>query len=102
MFGNTPNQTYYSGEEELITKLEYKVKYNKDIIIITIGKTTTDIIIKSLFYGIKLDMMNLYLFTKITFKSIDESFAFFENIFNQNKVQIKEIKPDILKINNAI
>jgi len=83
-------------EDELLEKKEYKIKYFSDYINILIGKTKNNIIIRNYYYEIKLDMNNLSILTKTIFKSIDESFEFFENIFNQNKVRIKN------KTNNYI
>ena len=83
-------------EDELLEKKEYKIKYFSDYINILIGKTKNNIIIRNYYYEIKLNMNNLSILTKTIFKSIDESFEFFENIFNQNKVRIKN------KTNNYI
>ena len=103
MFNSTPNQAYYQAyyyeeEEEILKKIGYKVKYNDDFIIITIGITKTNIIIRSSYYGLKLDLFNLNLLTKISFNSIDDYFSFLENIFNQKKIAIIEKKANIMKI----
>ena len=55
-----------------------------------IGKTKDNIIIRSTYYELKLNKDDLSLLTKTIYKSIDESYEFIKNIFNQNKFKIKE------------
>ena len=83
---NTPNAL----EEEILVKKEYKINYLSDYINIIIEKTKNNIIIRSDYYELKLNIENLSLLTKAIFKSIDESFEYINNIFNQNKFRIKE------------
>ena len=97
-FITTPKQYYAEEEEELLTRNEYKVKYNSEFITLMIGKTKNDIIIRSNYYEIKMNQESLSLLTKIIYKSIDESYEFIENIFNQNKFRIKEKSSNIIKL----
>ena len=97
-FINTPNKDYSEEEEELLSKREYKVKYNSDLITIIIGKTKNDIIIRSTYYELKINKESLSLLTKTIYKSIDESYEFIENIFNQNKFRIKEKTSNEIKL----
>ena len=77
-------------EEDLLIQKEYISKYNSDSIKIMIGKTKDNIIIRSTYYELKLNKDDLSLLTKTIYKSIDESYEFIKNIFNQNKFKIKE------------
>ena len=86
------------NEEELLIKKEYITKYNSDIIKIIIGKTKDNIIIKSNYYELKFNKDYLSLLTKTLFKTLDESFEFIENIFNENKYKIKEISSENIKL----
>ena len=97
---STPKNGYHSSEEEedLLKKKEYIAKYNSDFITIIIGKTKNNIIIRSSFYELKVDIENLSLLTKTIFKSIDEAFEFMNNIFNQNKFKIQEKSSNIIKL----
>ena len=54
-FISTPKQYYAEEDEELLTRNEYKVKYNSDFITLMIGKTKNDIIIRSSYYEIKMN-----------------------------------------------
>ena len=89
----TPNE-----EEEILYKKEYKVLYNSDYINIIIEKTKKNIIIRSDYYEIKLNIENLSLLTKVIYKSIDESFEYINNIFIRNKFKIKEKNSKIIKL----
>ena len=86
------------NEEELLIKKEYITKYNSDIIKIIIGKTKDNIIIKSNYYELKFNKDYLSLLTNTLFKTLDESFEFIENIFNENKYKIKEISSENIKL----
>jgi len=81
-------------KEDLLIKKEFKLKYLSDFYEIIIGKTKNNIIIQSTYYKLKLNLEQLSNLTNIIFKSIDDSFEFIENIFNQNKSYIKKISLD--------
>ena len=92
-------KTPYIEEEEILLKQkEYVTKYNYDSVKIMIGKTKDNIIIRSAYYEIKLNVEDLSLLTKALFKSIDESFEFIKNIFEQNKYIIKEKSSKEIKL----
>ena len=97
-FISTPKQYYPEEQEELLTKNEYKVKYNSDFITLMIGKTKSDIIIRSSYYEIKMNQENLFLLNKTKYNSIDESYEFLVSMFNQNKFRIKEKSSNIIKL----
>ena len=94
------------SEEEIIIRKEYKIKHQSNIIKIIIEKTKNNIIIRSSYYELKYNINELFSLTKIKFNSIDEAYEFIDNIFNQNKYNIKEISSNklilILKIYDSI
>ena len=98
---STPNKGYYL-EEEILNKKEYKTRFNSDLITIMIGKTKSDIIIRSSYYELKIEQENLSILTKIKFTSLDESYEFMENIFNENQFKIIEKTPNVIKLKIAI
>ena len=69
----------------------YLIKENNAFKII-IEKTSNNIIIKCRNYEIKFNNRDLSLLTKVEFKTIDDSYDFINNIFEENKVIIQEIK----------
>ena len=89
-------------EEDLLIKKEYITKYNSDLIKIMIGKTKNNIIIRNTYYELKLNKDDLSLLTSIMYKSIDESFKYIENIFNNNKYKIKEKSSKKIKLSITI
>ena len=90
----TPNDS----EENILIQNQYKVKYLSDYITIIVGKTKNNIILRNNYYELKVNSENLSLLTKIVFKSIDESYEFITNIFNQNKFLIKDINSKMITI----
>ena len=86
--------------EEDIEKKEYHINdIDNNPITILIIKTNGNIIIRSLFYEIKLTSKELSLITKIKFDSLNEVFEFINNIFEQNKYKIKDISSNCMKLN---
>ena len=86
--------------EEDIEKKEYHINdIDNNPITILIIKTNDNIIIRSLFYEIKLTSKELSLITKIKFDSLNEVFEFINNIFEQNKYKIKDISSNCMKLN---
>jgi predicted DNA-binding protein YlxM (UPF0122 family) len=81
-------------KEDILIKKEFTLKYLSDFYEIIIGKTQNNIIFQSSYYKLKLSLENLSSLTNIIFKSIDDSFEFIENIFNQKKSYIKNISSD--------
>ena len=94
---NTPKENP-ENEEELLIKKEFKLKYLSDTYKIIIGKSKNNIIIQSSFYELKLNKEYLSILTKFVFNSIDDSFEFIENIFDQKKSYIKNISSDEMKL----
>ena len=93
-YNNTPQM-----EEEIIfVQKEYITKYNSDSIKIMIGKTKDNIFFRSTYYELKINKDDLSILTKTLYKSIDESFEFIENIFNQQKYKIKEKTSNKIKL----
>ena len=85
-------------KEKILLKREFKLQYLSDFYEIIIGKTKNNILLKSSYYEIKLDIENSSYLTNTIFKSVDDLFEFIENIFNQNKSYIKEIFPKEMKL----
>ncbi len=94
---NTPKENP-ENVEELLIKKEFKLKYLSDTYKIIIGKSKNNIIIQCSFYELKLNGEDLSILTKAVFNSIDDSFEFIENIFNQKKSYIKNISSDEMKL----
>ena len=90
---NTPNFS-----EELVEIEKYIINHGVVTIELLIGKTNENIIIRSAYYEIKIAPENLSILTKVMFKSLDESFIFIRNLFEQNKVKIKEITHNNIKL----
>ena len=90
--------TPYDLDEIIISKNEYKVNYLSDYITITIEKTKDNIIIRSNYYELKLNIENLSILTKTIYKSIDEVYEFINNIFIQNKFIIKDKNSQMISI----
>ena len=99
------NHNIYPDENKLIEKeeniLEYKkfeLKKNNKIYEIDICKTIDKIYFKHLNYGIKLNEEELSHIFKIILSSIDEAYRYIANIFNKNKVKIKDLSDDKIKL----
>ena len=90
---NTP-----SSEGTILAKKEYKIKKDGNFINISILKTQDNIIIKSSFYEIKLNLNNLSILTKIKLNSIDEAFNYINNLFIKNNIKVKSISFDSIKL----
>ena len=92
-FMMTPNA---NNMEEILMRKEYKAIYLSQIYNIIIEKTNYNINIRSTYYQLKLNMEQISSLTNIIFNSIDETFDFIINIFNQNKYYIKGITSNSL------
>ena len=84
--------------KELLDQKEYKVKFYSNYIDVLIGKSKKNIIIRSLYYELKLNKEDIAILTKTIYNSLDESFEFIKNSFEQNKCRIKEKNSNILKL----
>ena len=89
----TPNENKI---EEVIKRKEYKAIYLSEIYNIIIEKTNKNINIRSIYYQLKLDKEQMSALTNTIFNSIDETFEFIINIFNQNKYYITGITSNSL------
>ena len=85
-FMMTPNA---NNMEEILMRKEYKAIYLSQIYNIIIEKTNYNINIRSTYYQLKLNKEQMSSLTNTIFNSIDETFDFIINIFNQNKYYIK-------------
>ena len=90
----TPNDL----DEIIVSKNEYKVKHLSDYITITIEKANDNIIIRSNYYELKLNIEKLSKLTKTIYKSIDEVYEFINNIFIQNKFKIQDKNSQMISI----
>ena len=92
-FMMTPNA---NNMEEILMRKEYKAIYLSQIYNIIIEKTNYNINIRSTYYQLKLNKEQMSSLTNTIFNSIDETFDFIINIFNQNKYYIKGIASNSL------
>ena len=92
-FMMTPNA---NNMEEILMRKEYKAIYLSQIYNIIIEKTNYNINIRSTYYQLKLNKEQMSSLTNTIFNSIDETFNFIINIFNQNKYYIKGITSNSL------
>ena len=77
---------------------QYKIYYNKSPFDILIGLTKEDIIIKSFNYDKKINKNELSKLTNVIYNSVEELYEFIKNIFEQNKVIIKEVTKEMMKL----
>ena len=96
--GNTPDENFHYYQKYYLIKNNNAYKFQ-------VRKLENEILIKCKDYGIKLSREDLYGLTKKKFNTIDESFAYIINIFEQNNVFLKEISFNkrikiTIKINN--
>ena len=92
----TPNE---EKDEKIIDSRKYKINYQNDYIKILVSKTKNNIILSYSYYEIKFNQDNLFFLTKIKFKSINESFEFIVDSFNNNKVLIKQVTSEFIILN---
>jgi hypothetical protein len=78
-------------KEKLKDFKEYKIKKDDSYINILIGKKRDSILIRSLFYEIRFNEADLSLLFNTNFNSLNESYEFIKNVFEKNKVIVKEI-----------
>ena len=90
----TSNKSYLN-EDNIFEKLfdieEYYLIKEKVGYKLIIGKSSSDLIIKCKNYQITLNNNDLSILTKSIFNTIDDAYLFIINIFEENKVTIKEI-----------
>ena len=70
---------------------EYYLIKEKNILKFMIGKRKTDIIIKCEKYEIEFSIDDLSFLTKTIFSNIDEAYVYIINLFENKKVEIKDI-----------
>ena len=86
---DTPKEL--NEKKELLDFKTFKIKYNNLDIDILIGKSKNEIVISSFYYEIKFSQNELSKLTKVIYDSLDESYEFIKNSFEQNKVYIKDM-----------
>ena len=77
--------------ENIFDYEEYYLINEKAAYKFIIGKTSNGVIIKCKNYELTFNNNDLFIFTKSKFETIDDSFLFIINIFEENKVTIKDI-----------
>ena len=70
---------------------EYKIKKDDKIYNISVNRTDEELLIKYLNYECRLSITDLTKLTKIFIDNLNEGFKFITNIFENDKVNIKEI-----------
>ncbi len=92
--------------EKFIHFNEYKIKKDDSSIDILLGITEQYIVIRSLYYEVRINPSELSLLTKIIYNSLDEVFEYLNNLFKEKEVIIKNISKErmtlIFKINDYI
>ena len=91
---NTPKGTYVNENiafENLIEYEEYYLIKENNAYKFIIGKEKNEIIIKCKNYEIKLNNNHLSILSKSILNSVDDSYEFIINIFEENKAKIKNI-----------
>ena len=84
--------------ENFLDFKQYKIYYNKSPFDILIGLTKEDVLIKSFNYYKKINKNELSKLTNVIYNSVEELYEFIKNIFEQNKVIIKEITKEMMKL----
>ena len=87
-----------NSDEKMLDSNEFKVEKGNRTYDFLIAKTQDKIIIKCLYYELKFNQNDLSSLTKIMFNSLDESYEFIKNLFQQNKVLIKDVKKSMIKV----
>ena len=77
---------------------QYKIYYNKTPFDILIGLTKEDVLIKSFNYDKKINKNEFSKLTNVIYNSVEELYEFIKNIFEQNKVIIKEVTKEMMKL----
>ena len=87
----TPNGSTLNTDKILEYEEYYLIKGNNGYKFI-IAKTEKEIIIRSKNYEIKVNNNDLSILTQAILYSIDDAYLYIINLFEQNKVNLKEIK----------
>ena len=77
---------------------QYTIYYNESPFDILIGLTKEYVLIKSFNYDKKINKNELSKLTNVIFNSVEELYEFIKNIFEQNKVIIKEVTKEMMKL----
>lgn len=85
-------------KEDFLEYKEFKLNNEGSFIEIIIVKTAKNIIIKALYYEIRLTPKELSVLTKIMCNSVNEVYEFIKNSFDQKKVIIKNIAINQMKL----
>ena len=90
----TPNKNNLNEDNKFENLFDYEEYYlirEKVVYKIIIGKRSNDIIIKCKNYELSLNNNDLSILTKTIINKVDDAFLFITNIFEENKVIIKDI-----------
>ena len=85
------NYNDYLLNETILDYQEYYLSKESNIYKVIIYKRNKDIIIKCKNYQLSIDINNLQELTRSYFNNIDEAFDFISELFEENKVSIKQI-----------
>ena len=80
-----------NDSEQILIQKNYELMKDNKSYKIEICETSDKIIIKHINYKVKLNYDEISKITKILFNSIDEAYKYIDNIFNKNKVIIKDV-----------
>ena len=90
-------KTELNTNQNYIDFKEYKIYYNKSPFIL-IGLAKEEVILTSFNYVKKINKNELSKLTNIIYNSLEELYEFIKNIFEQNKVIIKEVTKEMMKL----
>ena len=85
------NENSKINKEIIIERQQYKLIKNNKIYNISINKTKDNILMSSFNYENRLSIIDLSKLTKIYMDNIDNAYKFIKNVFDNNKVIIKDI-----------
>jgi len=77
--------------EQILIKKNYELMKDNKPYKIEVCEISDKILIKHINYKVKLSYDEISKITKVLFNSIDEAYKYIENIFNKNKVSIKDV-----------
>ena len=88
---NTPKERNENYIEYLSDEQEFYLIKENNVFKFIIGKRINEIFIQSKKYGIKFKLNELSIITQSFFNAIDDGYKFIINLFEENKVNIKDI-----------
>lgn len=89
-----------NNSEQILIQKNYELMKDNKSYKIEVCEISDKILIKHINYKVKLSYDEISKITKILFNSIDEAYKYIENLFNKNKVIIKDVLVnDKIKLN---